>query len=98
MVREPPWEQNGLPSMVNILWGVDAVLGNEYGIQEQNYVALLQGSEKSAEFHSRNLVLDIQCFRLIMLNVMSTVKWLANQISNPVVQDPFLGGENMNCT
>ena len=24
------------------------------------------------------------------------VKWLANQISNPVVQDPFLGGENMN--
>ena len=98
MVREPPWEQNGLPSMVNILWGVDAVLGNGYGIQEQNYVALLQGSEKSAGFHSRNLILDIQCFRLIMLNVMSAVKWLANQISNPVVQDPFLGGENMNCT
>ena len=31
-----------------------------------------------------------------MLNGMSAVKWLANQISNPVVQDPFLGGENMN--
>ena len=27
---------------------------------------------------------------------MSVVKWLANQISNLVVQDPFPGGENMN--
>ena len=41
-------------------------------------------------------MLGIQSFRLIMLNVMSVVKWLANQISNPVVQDPFLRGENIN--
>ena len=27
---------------------------------------------------------------------MLVVEWLANQISNPVIQDPFLGGENMN--
>ena len=27
---------------------------------------------------------------------MLVVAWLANQISNPVIQDPFLGGENIN--
>ena len=62
--------------MVRGLWGVDASLGNAYGIQGQNYVVLLH--------------------RLITLNVMPWAKWLANQISNPVVQDIFLGGENMN--
>ena len=67
-----------------------------YGIQGQNYVSLLQGSEKSAGFHSRNLIWDIQGFRLIKLNIILVVKWFANQISNPVVQDPFLGGDNMN--
>ena len=70
--------------------------GNRYGIQQQNYVALLQGSKNSAGFPSRNLILDIQCFSLITLNVMSVVKWLANQISNTAVQDPFLGKENLN--
>ena len=70
--------------------------GNGHGLQGQNYVALLQGSKTSAGFPSRNLILGIPCFRLITLNVMSVVKWLANQISNPMVQDPFLGGENMN--
>ena len=54
--------------MVLVLWGVGAILENEYGIQGQNYVALLQGSDMSAGFHSRNLILGI-CFRLIMLNV-----------------------------
>ena len=56
--------------MVKVRWGVDAILGNGYGILGQNYVALFQQSEKSAGFHSRNLILSIQCFSLIMLNVM----------------------------
>ena len=30
---------------------------------------MLQGKEMSAGFHSRNLILGIECFRLIMLNV-----------------------------
>ena len=36
-----------------------AILGNGCGIQGQNYVALLQGSEMSAEFHHRNFILGI---------------------------------------
>ena len=40
-------------------WGVGTILGNGYGIQGQNYVALLQGSEMSAGFHYRILTLDI---------------------------------------
>ena len=70
--------------------------GNRYGIQQQNYVALLQGSKNSAGFPSRNLILGIQCFSLTTLNVMSLVKWLANQISNTGVEDRFLGEENLN--
>ena len=69
-------------SMVQVLWEVDVILRKGYGIQGQNYVALLQGSEKLAGVHSRNLILHMQYFKLIMLNVMSVVKWLANQISN----------------
>ena len=42
-----------------LLWGVDAILGNGYGIRGQNYVALLQGSEMSAGFHYRNLILGM---------------------------------------
>ena len=38
--------------------GVDAILGNEYGILGQNSVVLLKGSEMSAG-HYRNLVLGI---------------------------------------
>ena len=34
-------------------------LGNGYGIQGQDYVALLLGSEMSAEFQHRNLILGI---------------------------------------
>ena len=82
--------------MVLVLWEVDVILRKGYGIQGQNYVALLQGSEKSAGIHSRNLILDIQCFKVITLNVISVVKWLSNQISNPVAQDLFLGAENTN--
>ena len=32
-------------SIVLVPWGVSAILGNRYGIQEQNYVTLLQRSE-----------------------------------------------------
>ena len=35
----------------------------------QNYVALLKGSEMSAELHSRNLILGIKCFTISTLNV-----------------------------
>ena len=35
-------------SMVLVLRGVDAILGNGYVIQGQNYIAWLQGSEMSA--------------------------------------------------
>ena len=64
---------------------VNVILENGYGIQGQNYAAFLQGSEKSAEFHSRNLILGIQCFRFIILNTISVPKWLANEISNLMV-------------
>ena len=48
-----------MESMVLLLWGVDAILGNGYGIRGQNYVALLQGSEMSAGFHYRSLILGM---------------------------------------
>ena len=38
-------------------WGVYAILGNRYGIQGQNYVALLPESEITAEFPKRSLIL-----------------------------------------
>ena len=31
--------------MVLVLWGVGAILGNEYGIQGQNYVEMFQRNE-----------------------------------------------------
>ena len=69
--------------MVLVLWEVEAILGNGYGIQGQNYVAFIQGSGMPAGFLSRNLILGI-CFRLLALNMF---QWrnLANQSSNPVV-------------
>ena len=33
---------------------VGAILENGYGIQVQNYIALLQGNEMTAGFHYRN--------------------------------------------
>ena len=39
--------------------GVDAILGNGCEIRGQNYIALLQGSEMSAGFHNRSLILGI---------------------------------------
>ena len=46
-----------LGSMVSkIFWGVSLILGNRYGLQEQNYVALLQGSEMPVGLHFRNLI------------------------------------------
>ena len=55
-------------SIILVLWGFGTVLGNEYGIQGQNHVALLQGSEITTEisphFHYRNWNwnLDIKSF------------------------------------
>ena len=45
--------------MILVLWGVGASLGNGYGIQGQNYVAMFQRSEMSAGFHYGNLMLVI---------------------------------------
>ena len=45
-----------------------AILWNGYGIQGENYVSLLQGSEMSAEFHYRDLILYI-CYGFIALGV-----------------------------
>ena len=45
--------------MALVLRGVGVILGNGYGIQGQNYVTVLLGSEMSAEFQCRNLILDI---------------------------------------
>ena len=39
--------------------GVDVILGNGSGIQEQNYVELLQGSGMTAGYHYRNWILYI---------------------------------------
>ena len=39
--------------------GVGSILGNGRGIQEQNYFALLPGSEMTAGFHYRNWILRI---------------------------------------
>ena len=38
--------------------GAGAILGNGRGIQVQNYVALLQGSEVTAGFHYKNSILE----------------------------------------
>ena len=43
--------------MVLVLRKVGPVLGTWIGMWEQNYVALLQGSEISAGLHSRNLII-----------------------------------------
>ena len=39
--------------------GVGGLLENECGIQGQNYVTLLKGSETTAGFHYRNQILYI---------------------------------------
>ena len=39
--------------------GVGAILMNSWGIQGQNYVTLLQGSEMAARFHYRTLILCV---------------------------------------
>ena len=55
-------------SMVLVLWEVAAILGNGYGSQGQNYVALPQEREIPAGFRSRNLILGIECFSLTRTN------------------------------
>ena len=37
--------------------GIGTILGNGYAIQGQKYVALLQGSETTTEFHHRSCIL-----------------------------------------
>ena len=56
-------------SIALVLWEVAATLRNGCGIRGHNYVAWLQGSKIPVEFHYRSLVLDIYCFKLIILNV-----------------------------
>ena len=46
-------------SMALVLWAVGAILRDEYGIQRQNYIALLLWSEISVGFHYRNFILGI---------------------------------------
>ena len=45
--------------VVFVLWAIGAILGSGYGIQGQNYVALVQGKEISAGFHYGSLILGI---------------------------------------
>ena len=44
--------------------GVDAILRNGCGVQGENYVVLLQGSEATASFHYRSWILCMRCYRL----------------------------------
>ena len=46
-------------STVLVLLEVGAILGNGYGIQGQNDIALLYGSVMPARFHYRNLILGM---------------------------------------
>ena len=55
-----------LLSVVSVLWGVGP-MGME--IRDKKCVALLQGSEKSAGWHSRHLILTIGCYRTATLTV-----------------------------
>ena len=43
-------------SMVLVLWEVAAILVNDCGAKEQNYVPWLQGSKMPAGFHNENLI------------------------------------------
>ena len=45
--------------MVLVLWKVGAILADRYGIQGQNYVALLLVSGMPAGFHYKNLTLGM---------------------------------------
>ena len=47
-----------------------------------------------AGIHYKNLALGM--FQVNHYERISVVRWLANHSSNPVVQDCFLGGKNMN--
>ena len=55
--------------MVLVLWGVDVILGNGYGIWGQPYVALIQGSGALAGFRSGNWILGVWCFGMARGNV-----------------------------
>ena len=55
--------------MVLVPWGVGAILANGNGIQEQNCIALLQGSEITTGFHYMNCISDILSFMLFGMNI-----------------------------
>ena len=65
--------------------GVGAILGNGCGIQGQNYVALLQGSERVAGFHRRSWILCVLCYRL---TYVGESQWCSDQISRVPFQQP----------
>ena len=52
-------------SLALVLWGAGAIITNGYGIQGQNCVGLLQVNAMTAGLHYRNLILGVQCFKLI---------------------------------
>ena len=54
--------------VVLVLLGVDPVLRSRCGIEWKKYVALFQVSKISAGWHSRNLMLAIDCSRIVTLN------------------------------
>ena len=54
--------------VVLVLLGVDPVLRSRCGIEWKKYVALFQVSKISAGWHSRNLILAIDCSRIVTLN------------------------------
>ena len=67
----PPYDWASNDSSIDVFWdgeygfstlGVVAILGNGCGIQGQNYVALLQGSETTG-FHHRSWILCIKRYR-----------------------------------
>ena len=82
-------------NMVSVLSEDAAILGTGCGIQGQSYVALLQGSEISAGFHYRDLILRTG-FLVNDIQSISVVSWLANQSTYLVVRDRFTGVEGMN--
>ena len=68
----PPYDWASNDGSIDVFWdgeygfstvGVVAILGNGCGIQGQNYVALLQGSETTTVFHHRSWILCIKCYR-----------------------------------
>ena len=80
-------------SMVLVLWRVSAILVCA-DLRTKLCCVLLQESEMSTVFYSRNLILGTYCFRITTLNI-SVAQLLANQITTPVEWDCSPGGKNI---